>query len=155
MLSLKLVFVNKMQAGRSSYVSADILATVPDPGAMAAASWYKAAALAVKNLWDPCAISLVFFHLRGGNFYEQSFSPNWDRSAFRLCSWCIKQRERKFIKSVMDHLVELYVQLYYTLTCEFLFLVDFMVELEYILSYPFIKHSTCLHAAGGALFSQA
>ncbi|KAL8478424.1 hypothetical protein ACS0TY_030356 [Phlomoides rotata] len=37
------------QAGRSSYVSADILATVPDPGAMAAASWYKAAALAVKK----------------------------------------------------------------------------------------------------------
>ncbi|KAL8474460.1 hypothetical protein ACS0TY_031070 [Phlomoides rotata] len=37
------------QAGRSSYVSADILATVPDPGAMAAASWYKAAALAVRK----------------------------------------------------------------------------------------------------------
>ncbi|KAL8056425.1 hypothetical protein ABFX02_04G119100 [Erythranthe guttata] len=37
------------QAGRSSYVSAEILASVPDPGAMAAASWYRAAALAVKN----------------------------------------------------------------------------------------------------------
>ncbi|KAJ4851495.1 hypothetical protein Tsubulata_026245 [Turnera subulata] len=37
------------QAGRSTYVSADILATVPDPGAMAAASWYRAAALAVKR----------------------------------------------------------------------------------------------------------
>ncbi|PIN04006.1 Dihydroxyacetone kinase/glycerone kinase [Handroanthus impetiginosus] len=37
------------QAGRSSYVSADILATVPDPGAMAADSWYRAAALAVKS----------------------------------------------------------------------------------------------------------
>ncbi|XP_073317373.1 putative 3,4-dihydroxy-2-butanone kinase [Primulina huaijiensis] len=37
------------QAGRSSYVSADILASVPDPGAMAAASWYRAAALAVKD----------------------------------------------------------------------------------------------------------
>ncbi|XP_047942434.1 putative 3,4-dihydroxy-2-butanone kinase [Salvia hispanica] len=37
------------QAGRSSYVSSDILASVADPGAMAAASWYKAAALAVKN----------------------------------------------------------------------------------------------------------
>ncbi|XP_042000283.1 putative 3,4-dihydroxy-2-butanone kinase [Salvia splendens] len=37
------------QAGRSSYVSADILASVVDPGAMAAASWYKAAALAVMN----------------------------------------------------------------------------------------------------------
>ncbi|XP_075490499.1 putative 3,4-dihydroxy-2-butanone kinase [Primulina tabacum] len=37
------------QVGRSSYVSADILASVPDPGAMAAASWYRAAALAVKD----------------------------------------------------------------------------------------------------------
>ncbi|KAK6127853.1 hypothetical protein DH2020_038422 [Rehmannia glutinosa] len=40
------------QAGRSSYVSADILASVPDPGAMAAASWYKAAVLAVKNSYQ-------------------------------------------------------------------------------------------------------
>ncbi|KAF3792405.1 putative 3-4-dihydroxy-2-butanone kinase [Nymphaea thermarum] len=37
------------QAGRSTYVSGEILATVPDPGAMAASAWYKAAALAVKN----------------------------------------------------------------------------------------------------------
>ncbi|XP_042480890.1 putative 3,4-dihydroxy-2-butanone kinase [Macadamia integrifolia] len=37
------------QAGRSSYVSGEILATVPDPGAMAAASWYRAAAVAVKE----------------------------------------------------------------------------------------------------------
>ncbi|CAN6577754.1 unnamed protein product [Malus baccata var. baccata] len=37
------------QAGRSSYISGDILASVPDPGAMAAASWYRAAALAVKD----------------------------------------------------------------------------------------------------------
>lgn len=37
------------KAGRSSYVSEDILATVPDPGAMAASSWYRAAALAVKD----------------------------------------------------------------------------------------------------------
>ncbi|KAB5531732.1 hypothetical protein DKX38_018402 [Salix brachista] len=37
------------QAGRSTYISSDILATVPDPGAMAAAAWYRAAALAVKN----------------------------------------------------------------------------------------------------------
>ncbi|XP_022889930.1 putative 3,4-dihydroxy-2-butanone kinase [Olea europaea var. sylvestris] len=37
------------QAGRSSYVSTDILASVPDPGAMAASSWYKAAASAVKD----------------------------------------------------------------------------------------------------------
>ncbi|XP_043695837.1 putative 3,4-dihydroxy-2-butanone kinase isoform X2 [Telopea speciosissima] len=42
------------QAGRSSYVSGEILATVPDPGAMAAASWYRAAALAVK---EKCQIS--------------------------------------------------------------------------------------------------
>ena len=38
-----------LQAGRSTYVSAEILAMVPDPGAMAAASWYLAAALAVKG----------------------------------------------------------------------------------------------------------
>ncbi|XP_044466040.1 putative 3,4-dihydroxy-2-butanone kinase isoform X2 [Mangifera indica] len=37
------------QAGRSTYVSREILALVPDPGAMAAASWYRAAALAVKD----------------------------------------------------------------------------------------------------------
>ncbi|XP_027125854.1 putative 3,4-dihydroxy-2-butanone kinase [Coffea eugenioides] len=37
------------QAGRSTYVSADNLASVPDPGAMAAASWYAAAAAAAKS----------------------------------------------------------------------------------------------------------
>ncbi|XP_059453257.1 putative 3,4-dihydroxy-2-butanone kinase isoform X1 [Corylus avellana] len=37
------------QAGRSTYVSGEILSSVPDPGAMAAASWYRAAALAVKD----------------------------------------------------------------------------------------------------------
>jgi dihydroxyacetone kinase len=37
------------QAGRSTYVSGEILATVPDPGAMAAAAWYRAAAMAVKD----------------------------------------------------------------------------------------------------------
>lgn len=37
------------QAGRSTYVSAENLATVPDPGAMAAAAWYRAAALAVRD----------------------------------------------------------------------------------------------------------
>ncbi|KAI7724927.1 hypothetical protein M8C21_024056, partial [Ambrosia artemisiifolia] len=37
------------QAGRSTYVSTDILKSVPDPGAMAAASWYRAAALALKQ----------------------------------------------------------------------------------------------------------
>ncbi|KAK9996821.1 hypothetical protein SO802_021507 [Lithocarpus litseifolius] len=37
------------QAGRSTYVSGEILASVPDPGAMAAASWYRAAALAVED----------------------------------------------------------------------------------------------------------
>ncbi|KAJ4871374.1 Dihydroxyacetone kinase [Raphanus sativus] len=36
-------------AGRSSYVSAEILASIPDPGAMAAAAWYNAAARAVKE----------------------------------------------------------------------------------------------------------
>ncbi|PON97516.1 Dihydroxyacetone kinase [Trema orientale] len=41
------------QAGRSTYVSAEILASVPDPGAMAAASWYRAAALAVKDKYQP------------------------------------------------------------------------------------------------------
>lgn len=40
---------NLWQAGRSTYISIDILASVPDPGAMAAASWYKAAASAVKK----------------------------------------------------------------------------------------------------------
>ncbi|XP_031406300.1 putative 3,4-dihydroxy-2-butanone kinase isoform X2 [Punica granatum] len=37
------------QAGRSTYVSEEALATAPDPGAMAAASWYRAVALAVKD----------------------------------------------------------------------------------------------------------
>ncbi|XP_044477645.1 putative 3,4-dihydroxy-2-butanone kinase isoform X2 [Mangifera indica] len=40
------------QAGRSTYVSGEILASVPDPGAMAAASWYRAAALAVKDKYQ-------------------------------------------------------------------------------------------------------
>ncbi|KAF9667481.1 hypothetical protein SADUNF_Sadunf15G0027500 [Salix dunnii] len=40
------------QAGRSAYISSDILATAPDPGAMAAASWYRAAALAIKNKYQ-------------------------------------------------------------------------------------------------------
>ncbi|KAG6745721.1 hypothetical protein POTOM_050224 [Populus tomentosa] len=40
------------QAGRSAYISPDILATVPDPGAMAAAAWYRAAALAIKNKYQ-------------------------------------------------------------------------------------------------------
>ncbi|XP_022766675.1 putative 3,4-dihydroxy-2-butanone kinase isoform X3 [Durio zibethinus] len=40
------------QAGRSSYVSAGVLATVPDPGAMAAAAWYRAAALAVMDKYQ-------------------------------------------------------------------------------------------------------
>ncbi|KAG2535674.1 hypothetical protein PVAP13_9NG128600 [Panicum virgatum] len=37
------------KAGRSSYIAPDLLVSVPDPGAMAAAAWYRAAALAVKN----------------------------------------------------------------------------------------------------------
>nr|O04059.1 RecName: Full=Putative 3,4-dihydroxy-2-butanone kinase [Solanum lycopersicum]CAA72805.1 putative 3,4-dihydroxy-2-butanone kinase [Solanum lycopersicum] len=40
------------QAGRSTYVPGDILASVPDPGAMAAAAWYRAAALAVKEKYN-------------------------------------------------------------------------------------------------------
>ncbi|XP_024991779.1 putative 3,4-dihydroxy-2-butanone kinase isoform X3 [Cynara cardunculus var. scolymus] len=40
------------QAGRSTYVSADILTSVPDPGAMAAASWYHAAAVALKDKFN-------------------------------------------------------------------------------------------------------
>ncbi|KAI0494931.1 hypothetical protein KFK09_025077 [Dendrobium nobile] len=41
------------QAGRSSYVSAEMLALVPDPGAMAVASWYRAAAIAVESRLRP------------------------------------------------------------------------------------------------------
>ncbi|WVZ60300.1 hypothetical protein U9M48_010345 [Paspalum notatum var. saurae] len=37
------------KAGRSSYIAPDLLASIPDPGAMAAASWFRAAALAVKD----------------------------------------------------------------------------------------------------------
>ncbi|GMN62223.1 hypothetical protein TIFTF001_031322 [Ficus carica] len=40
------------QAGRSTYISGEILASVPDPGAMAAAAWYRAAALAVKDKYQ-------------------------------------------------------------------------------------------------------
>ncbi|KAI9174806.1 hypothetical protein LWI28_022985 [Acer negundo] len=42
------------QAGRSTYVSAEMLVSIPDPGAMAVAAWYRAAALAVK---DKCQAS--------------------------------------------------------------------------------------------------
>lgn len=48
MASLTMVLTG-MQAGRSTYVTGEILAQVPDPGAMAAAVWYRAAALAAKN----------------------------------------------------------------------------------------------------------
>lgn len=41
------------QAGRSTYIAADLLSSVPDPGAMAAAAWYRAAALAVENKLRP------------------------------------------------------------------------------------------------------
>ncbi|TVU45348.1 hypothetical protein EJB05_04833 [Eragrostis curvula] len=37
------------KAGRSSYISPDLLASIPDPGAMAAAAWYGAAAMAVRK----------------------------------------------------------------------------------------------------------
>lgn len=46
-------FTCYMQAGRSTYVAADLQALVPDPGAMAAAAWYRAAALAVKDKLQP------------------------------------------------------------------------------------------------------
>ncbi|CAL4918733.1 unnamed protein product [Urochloa decumbens] len=39
------------QAGRSSYIAADKLASAPDPGAMAAAAWYRAVALSLKSAW--------------------------------------------------------------------------------------------------------
>lgn len=42
-----------VQAGRSSYIAPDLLSSVPDPGAMAVAAWYKAAALAVKAQLRP------------------------------------------------------------------------------------------------------
>ncbi|EHA8587946.1 putative 3,4-dihydroxy-2-butanone kinase [Cocos nucifera] len=41
------------QAGWSTYIAADLLSLVPDPGAMAAAAWYRAAALAVKKKLQP------------------------------------------------------------------------------------------------------
>ncbi|KAK3014448.1 hypothetical protein RJ639_010006 [Escallonia herrerae] len=44
------------QAGRATYISGEILASVPDPGAVAAASWFRAAAL-VTSQYDQ-AISL-------------------------------------------------------------------------------------------------
>ncbi|XP_074563724.1 putative 3,4-dihydroxy-2-butanone kinase [Curcuma longa] len=40
-------------AGRSSYVAPDLLSSVPDPGAMAAATWYRAVALAVESKFHP------------------------------------------------------------------------------------------------------
>lgn len=40
------------QAGRSTYVPRDVLASIPDPGAMAAAAWYRAATLAVKKKYS-------------------------------------------------------------------------------------------------------
>jgi len=40
------------QVGRSSYVPGDILASVPDPGAMAAAAWYRAVVVAVAEYYQ-------------------------------------------------------------------------------------------------------
>lgn len=40
------------QAGRSTYIPGDVLASIPDPGAMAAAAWYRAAALAIKEKYN-------------------------------------------------------------------------------------------------------
>ncbi|KAI4365805.1 hypothetical protein MLD38_021760 [Melastoma candidum] len=41
------------QAGRASYVSGENLSTVPDPGAMAVAAWYRAAATAIQEKCRP------------------------------------------------------------------------------------------------------
>ncbi|TVU45349.1 hypothetical protein EJB05_04834 [Eragrostis curvula] len=41
------------QAGRSSYIAADKLASAPDPGAMAAAAWYRAAARSLNGMSCP------------------------------------------------------------------------------------------------------
>jgi len=40
------------QAGRSSYVPGDILASVPDPGAKAASTWYRAVVMAVAEYYQ-------------------------------------------------------------------------------------------------------
>lgn len=47
-------FTKTMQAqvGRSSYVPGDILASVPDPGAKAAAAWYRAVVMAVAKYYQ-------------------------------------------------------------------------------------------------------
>lgn len=42
-----LILAKHVQAGRASYVSGENLLSVPDPGAMAVAAWYRAAAIAV------------------------------------------------------------------------------------------------------------
>ncbi|KAK7323694.1 hypothetical protein VNO77_27182 [Canavalia gladiata] len=39
------------QVGRSTYVSADILSSVPDPGATALAAWYRVVALVLNANW--------------------------------------------------------------------------------------------------------
>lgn len=44
------------QAGRSSYMSAEMLVSAPDPGAMAVATWYGAAARAVESKLRPIQI---------------------------------------------------------------------------------------------------
>ncbi|KAF3320530.1 putative 3,4-dihydroxy-2-butanone kinase [Carex littledalei] len=41
------------QAGRSAFTSPDLLVSVPDPGAMAAALWYRAAAFSVASKFKP------------------------------------------------------------------------------------------------------
>ncbi|XP_073015364.1 putative 3,4-dihydroxy-2-butanone kinase [Primulina eburnea] len=82
------------QVGRSSYVSADILASVPDPGAMAAASWYRAAAWLsrISTMHRECKF-LGFqryvlpsrFCSRGGNCDEHTFAcSNYELSAYAV-----------------------------------------------------------------------
>ena len=57
---LRKVCVYNLQAGRSSYVRPEEVAKTPDPGAMAAAQWLRAAAQSLStwkcNCKDPCHV---------------------------------------------------------------------------------------------------
>lgn len=77
------------QAGRSSYVSAEILASIPDPGAMAAAAWYSAAARAVKehSQWS-YGVGALWFDLwfswsQGSSMYVCF----WFLTLMFICKW--------------------------------------------------------------------
>lgn len=67
------LFISPTQAGRSTYVSGEILASVPDPGAMAAASWYRAAALAVKDKYQASWPDAIFCPILATNLTRWSF----------------------------------------------------------------------------------